>query len=125
MGLRDQILTADDLPRQAVEMPEWGCTVWVRGLTAGERDIYVDRYAKRVKDGDPQAMALLVVLGTVDETGANVFTLDDVEAVGRKASTALEKVARPIRDLSGLSPASVEAAEKNSGRGRTARSSSA
>ena len=32
------ILTADDLGRREVAVPEWGGTVLIRGLTGAERD---------------------------------------------------------------------------------------
>jgi len=38
MGLKADILAADDLPRVAVEVPEWNTTVWVREMTGSERD---------------------------------------------------------------------------------------
>ena len=35
---REAILAAEDLPRELVEVPEWGGAVYVRALTGAERD---------------------------------------------------------------------------------------
>src|SRR3989304_4330704 len=37
---RDEILNANDLAREQVEVPEWGGAVLVRALTGRERDAY-------------------------------------------------------------------------------------
>ena len=34
----DDILNADDLPREPVEVPEWGGTVLVQGMSGTDRD---------------------------------------------------------------------------------------
>ena len=40
MSLKEQILKADDLPKEKVNVPEWNVDVYVRALTAAERDGY-------------------------------------------------------------------------------------
>ena len=51
----DDILRAEDLPRELVEVPEWGGAVYVRGLTAWERSEFenemFDLKNKRIKPG--------------------------------------------------------------------------
>ncbi len=32
-------MPVDNLPRQRVDVPEWGCYVYVRALTPAERDV--------------------------------------------------------------------------------------
>jgi len=40
MLTRDNILGADDLPREEVAIPEWGGTAWVRAVMADELDAF-------------------------------------------------------------------------------------
>ena len=38
LSLRDRILSADDRKKEAVFVPQWGLSVFVRTLTGAERD---------------------------------------------------------------------------------------
>ena len=40
MALLDDIILADKKPLKAVEVPDWGLTVYIKQLTVGERDSY-------------------------------------------------------------------------------------
>ena len=40
---KESILSVQDLPRELVEVAKWGGSVWVRGMTAGERDMFEDK----------------------------------------------------------------------------------
>ena len=48
---RDAILAADDLPRETVEVPEWGGAVVVQGLTSRQRDLFEASIQKRRAGG--------------------------------------------------------------------------
>ncbi len=41
MLTREQILQSDDLPRETVQVPEWGGEVQVRTMTGTDRDAFV------------------------------------------------------------------------------------
>jgi hypothetical protein len=96
---RDQIFAAPDLPTEDVEVPEWGGTVRVRGLSGSARDEYE---ALRLEQGRPNLRAKFVSLVIVDEHGAPLFGEVDVVRLGQKSSTALERVAMAGVRLSGL-----------------------
>ena len=87
MLTRDMILAADDLPREEVEIPEWGGSVYVRVLTGGERDQLERMIAK-----DSVSRAAIAALCLVDATGARLFTDADVEKLAQKNGGALEKI---------------------------------
>lgn len=107
---RDAILRAEDLLREKVEVPEWGGEVWVRAMTAAERD----RLEAAVLDGKTASIrALVAAMCMVDERGERLFGDQDVEALARKNAQALDRVFQVARRLSRMREADVEDAEKN------------
>lgn len=104
---RKDILEVIDLPTQEVEVPEWGGSVMVRGLNGTERDQYeqslLSMNGTSVELNLAGARARLVSLACVDEAGQRLFTAKDIEALGRKSGTALDRVFQVVQKLSGLS----------------------
>lgn len=109
---RDQILQAQDLPTETVEVPEWGGEVIIRGLTGAERDQFeqsiVETRGKNTKVNLRNIRAKLVVLCCVDEQGNRIFRDEDAEVLGRKSAVALNRVFEVAQRLSGLRPEDVE-----------------
>lgn len=104
---KDQILKADDLPAEDVDVPEWGGTVRVRGLTGRQRIDYeasmaVMRDGQLVPDVE-NSMAKLAARTIVDEDGQTIFTVQDANALGEKSSAALARVFDVAARLSGMS----------------------
>jgi hypothetical protein len=114
---KDAILKADDLPRQVVEVPEWGGSVMVRGLTGSERDKFeASVLVKKGKDYDVKLADLrarLVVLSVIDEAGTRLFDDNDVAELGKKSASALNRVFEAAQRLSGLTDQDIEELEKN------------
>ena len=110
------ILAIDDLPREMVEV--WGHRVWVRCMTAAERDDFEANFlATRGKDtklNRENLRAQLVVRTAVDEDGNRIFTDEDVEAVGKKSAAGIDKIFAVASRLSGFSKEDVEELAKNS-----------
>src|SRR5574340_159071 len=99
---KKQILEAQDLKFQDVEVPEWGGTVRVATMTARERDAY-ERVFGDIKDGmDVSIRASLCAACIVDETGKPVFTKEDLAALGQKSGAALGRVFDAAVDLNGM-----------------------
>ena len=116
---RDQILAADDLPREAVAVPEWGGDVIVRALTGQERDEYEVAMGRALNDADKgrgiNMRARLVAMALVDEAGNRLFNHEShVERLGRKSGRALDRVFEVAQRLSGLGRAAQETAAGNS-----------
>lgn len=107
---REDILAARDLEVVEVEVPEWGGTVLVRGLTGAERDA-LEEEAARI--GLKNLRARWVVRCIVDENGERVFRDEDAELLGQKSAAALTRVFEAVVRLSALSEEDVEALEKN------------
>lgn len=114
---RDQILQAQDLPFEDVEVPEWGGTVRVRALTGAERDAFeasiVERKGSRTEFNPVNMRAKLVAMTVVDENGNRIFSNSDVEVLGKKSAAALDKVFQVAQRLSGLRPEDLEEMTKN------------
>lgn len=128
-----QILAAEDLTTELVEVPEWGGEVLVRSLTGQARDQYeADFLLIDTSKGKPSydmdlenARARLVALSVVDEAGRLLFDDDDVRELGKKSALALDRVYATAKRISGLSDEDVEELRKNSKRGRRGGSTSA
>ena len=117
MGLRDDILSADDLPTTEVDVPEWGLSVFVRAMTGAERDSYESGLMEN-KDLPMKARlrnmrANLVVLCTVDSDGNRIFNDGDVEAVGNKSATALNRIVDIAQHSNALTDDDVEELAEN------------
>ena len=112
------ILAAQDLQTEDVEVPEWGGAVRVRSFTGRERDAFeasMVRGEGRDRKVDLTNMrARLVGLTVIDETGQRLFTDDEVDLLGAKSGTALDRVFAVAQKLNGLSGADVEELSKNS-----------
>jgi hypothetical protein len=127
----DDILRAEDLPRELVEVPEWGGAVYVRGLTAWERSEFenemFDLKSKRIKPGkkgrkaaeedvdmkiDMKLMRVrLPAMCMVNEQGDRLFSDDRVEKLGRKHPGVLDRISAVARRLSGMEPDEDEVGE--------------
>ena len=117
-NIRDLIKEIDDNEQEAVHVPEWDVTVFVRGLTARERDRFeasvVVGSGKDTKVKMENARARLVVMSTYDEDGKKVFSTDDIGWLGEKSARALERIFKVAMRLSGLTEEDMEELEKNS-----------
>lgn len=115
---KDSILGLDDLPVEAIQIPEWkDLTVYVRTMTGTERDQYEGRIlslrGKPLEERLKSARAQLVVLCMTDENGKRLFTDDDAEAVGGKNADALNRVATAASKLNSLDAKTVDEKEGN------------
>ncbi len=112
---RDLILEANDLKREQVEIPEWGGTVYVRGLTGAERDAFEASINADGGQGKIQNVrARLVAFTVVDENGNRIFSDADAGILGRKSANALNRVFEVALRLNGIGNKEVEALAKNS-----------
>lgn len=115
--LRDLILEASDLPREAVPTPEWKGTdgkVFARCLAGEERDAWevflsnasnppgTDGKAHGMKPGTRHVRATLVAQGVCDEDGNRLFSDTDIPPLSRKNADVLDRLYDRIRELSGM-----------------------
>jgi hypothetical protein len=116
---RDAILGATDIETEEVDVPQWGGTVLVRGLSGTDRDDYeaslVDLRAgrKHARPDLKNTRAKLVVRCIVDENGNKLFSERDIALLGRKSAAALDRVYEVAARLSGLGGEAEDDAEGN------------
>jgi len=93
-----EILNADDLPLETVEVPEWGGSVCVRVITGAERDRFeADCTNKAV--GMENIRARLASLCVCDEAGKRLFSNGECKELGGKSSAALNRIFQAAQKL--------------------------
>tara|TARA_R110000824_G_scaffold133430_2_gene296192 strand:+ start:4898 stop:5245 length:348 start_codon:yes stop_codon:yes gene_type:complete len=112
---KDAILNADDLPKELVEVPEWGDGgLWVRTLKGFERDNFEQSLVgKKQKTSLENVRARFAVLTICDESGTRLFTDADAKALGEKSAAALDRVFAVAQRLNGFSQEDAEDLAKN------------
>lgn len=125
---RDDILKAEDLITEEVEVPEWGGSVLVRGMSGRERDDFessmVVRAAGQMVQDFANTRAKIVARCVVGDDGQPLFTSADVTVLGEKSGAALDRVFTVASRLSGLGEKDVEELAGNFGDPNGASSSS-
>lgn len=125
---RDEILQANDLQTEEVEVPEWGGSVLVRGMTGTERDAFeesiIEVKGKKQNINMQNLRAKLISKTVVDENGNPIFTPGDVDALGKKSAAALSRVFAVAQRLSGMSDEDLDELTKNSESGQSDSSTS-
>jgi hypothetical protein len=95
---RDAILASDDFGAlQAVDMPEWGGAVYLRPIS-GKEWLDVMQHI-----GQPEFAPQLLVRCVCDEAGKPLFTVADVEALGKKAWKPFQRLSVAAFKLNGFS----------------------
>lgn len=116
---REAILDADDRKYDSVDCPEWGGTVRVRSLTGSQRDAYeasiIQTNGADRKMNLRNARAKFVVLVVVDGDGRQLFSAEDVAALGRKNAAPIERIFDAGRKLSGMTQEDVDKLTENFG----------
>lgn len=93
---RDDVLGAQDIDIEEIEVPEWGGTVFVKGMTGKERE----QFEKGYSDTKGNIRAKLVSMTICDKDGVLLFSLEDVEKLGSKSASALIRIFDVARRLS-------------------------
>ncbi|MBN8431807.1 hypothetical protein JF535_13195 [Microbulbifer salipaludis] len=111
-----EILGAEDLKHEDVSVPEWGGSVRVRTMTGSERDqfeAYCISAGKSGVGGLDNVRATVLSLVLVDEQGNRLFSKRDVDALGRKSVSALDRVFEVAQRLNRLSDRDIQELEEN------------
>lgn len=110
---REEILALAP-PTETVEVEGHG-KVYVRGLTAEERDDYEQSLLERDGDGRTRVKAhhkniraALAARCLVDERGERMFTDKDIPSLGKVDSAFLDHIWNVARRLSGMSEEATE-----------------
>lgn len=103
--LGERILASQrDRKPVALEVPEWGVTVWIKQMTVADQ-------VTLSEDTSPADMPVRVLLYTlVDSEGARIFTEADKDALSQEAFPIVLRVFTEVAKLNGLSSDELEAA---------------
>ena len=120
---RDAILQREDIKTEDVEVPEWGGTVRVRGMTGVQRDAFEASLIQQPEtngQATPQSSrnssrrtwrtsrAKLTAWCCVDDQGGRLFAESDVQALGGKSAAALARIFDVATRLSGITEEDVD-----------------
>lgn len=109
---KDDILRKDDILTEEVDVPEWGGTLLVRGMTGRQRDQWEasmqKRQGKRFVMDVADIRAKLVAFCVVGDDGQRIFTDADVDDLSAKSAAALDRIYTVAAKLSGVTDEDVE-----------------
>lgn len=115
MLTKEQILARNDLPTEIVEIQEWGGSVKLRGLSAGEREALEQEVTnKQGKVETKNLRAKLLVRSIVNENNEKIFTEADIDALNTKSSFVIDKLFLAAQRLNGMSNDAIEEMKGNS-----------
>lgn len=100
---RNTILDVADTPRESVEVPEWGGSVYVPVLSLAG----LDELAKLQRQAE-NSNALMAVRIIQDEYGNRIFTDDDAPALARKSGKAVLRILKKFNEVNGLNEDAAE-----------------
>ena len=98
-------------PREEVSLPEFGGSVWVRSMSAGERDRFEEVHSK-LKNIDYRAR--LAVATMCDAEGNALFSESDIPSLSALPSNVFDRVLDVAHRLNGFGGEAREDARKNS-----------
>lgn len=109
---REAILAVKDIQIESVKVPEWGGSVFVKGMTGAERDRFeteiVTISGEDAKVDMRDIRAKLCVRAICDESGKRLFAPADIKALSKKSAKALQRVFKVAQRLSGISDDDVK-----------------
>lgn len=119
MGLKAKILAVKDRRPVMEPCPEWGFDLYIKPLSGTDRERYFDQIVQRTKGEALVQEGLrgwVLVRSLCDEDGALIFdaTEEDATALMERDPGVLERLFDRALEISKLTPAAIEATEKNS-----------
>lgn len=127
---KEQILAAQDRKTKTVDVPEWGGQVFVRSLTASERDTYEVGVAEDRKQRQDNPLhkvnmrARLAALTVCDEKGQRLFADIDAVELAKKNASVVDRIFDAAIELNAMGATAREVATKNSETGQNVASPS-
>tara|TARA_Y100001973_G_scaffold103364_1_gene170460 strand:+ start:567 stop:920 length:354 start_codon:yes stop_codon:yes gene_type:complete len=113
---KDQILQAIDAKTIEFDIPEWGGSILLRGMTGKARNEYEFWASSQNKHDVADFRGIrerLIISCAVDESGNPLFTIDEIDQLAAKNSEIIDRIHAKCQEICGMSPESVEEAEKN------------
>ena len=115
---REQLLTPREVPIRKVELPALGGFVWVKGMTAKERGQFEKSFdnidGTKNKKRVSEVRERMVIICACDEDRTPMFTIRDLEALGKQEINTIEKIVIVAQELCGMSDGDIEELAGNS-----------
>jgi hypothetical protein len=113
------ILAANDQTLELVPVPEWGGEVYIRSMTAAERDaeerrIYDAQQNKKGSEGMANFRARFLARTLVDENGTPLFTMKEVDQLAAKSFVVIARLFEISQRINGVTKEEAEVIEGNS-----------
>jgi hypothetical protein len=109
---KEDILGADDIVVEKVEVSEWGGHIFVKGMTGTQRDAFeasINQQRGKSRSMNMQNIRARLAAQTIcDDAGVRVFNNKEVKALGEKSAAALDRVFSVAMRLSGITDEDVE-----------------
>lgn len=124
VGSKEEILGLDDIEITKVPVPEWKRAVYMKPMTASERDAWEAEMFMMRKKGETAGMidfrARFVSLNLCNEKGELLFTPADVKALGAKSAKALDRLFDVAQEMNGMRKKDLDRLTENLPEGQTA-----
>lgn len=110
---RETMLSAKDLKLKKIRVDEWGGDIYLRTITARERDLFEASLLNGNKLNARNIRARLLVLCVCDDKGKRIFTNADADALGEHSAAVIDPIFNECRKLNRFSQADIKSLEKN------------
>jgi hypothetical protein len=107
--LRKRILAANDIKVEAVEIPEWGGTYFIKVISGTDRDAFEESYAEQKMKA---FRVRFILLSLCDEAGERIFKDEDSAELGKKSSVVINRVFDAAWKVNAFTNEAVEALGK-------------
>lgn len=106
---REAILGAQDLQRITVAVPEWDGEVILQEMTLARRV----QFERELKDNDDWLRCLAVAYSAIDEQGELLFSVEDVQELGKKNFKPIIKLSNAAFKLNSTREQEIEQHKEN------------
>ncbi len=110
---REAILSAVDLKKELVKVPEWGGEVYISMMTGEARDAWEQGLVGGKGANLDNIRARLVAFTAVDDQGKRLFSNEDAIVLGQKSATAGERCVKVAQKLNRLTEQELDDLVKN------------
>ena len=112
---KKNIFDTNDIEIKRVDVPEWGGYVYVKNITAKQRDRFEVSFVENRNKGleNINARGHLVAISTCDKDGKLLFNLADIDKLGQKSGKALDRIFEVSQKMNGLDYEAVKVKRKN------------
>jgi hypothetical protein len=116
MDLKKAIVDSKDIKEEKMEVPEWGVTVLLRGLTGDQRATILSSVmpTPNSRMDYKKLYSETIVYGMCDpETRQPIFTPTEIPLLMAKSGGVIETISSKIMSLSGMTGVSLAESRKN------------